>query len=157
MSRDEEAPRAAGRKREPRMIGEYEFTMTQLLAKDGRPLLWKLGQIAAPILDQLLSRAKNGGAKAAAGTAAIRALLNGVEFDLVEEFADKFGKNCKAKSSAGVELDMGTPALRDAVFGTRYLDYFEWIAFGIEVNFADFFREGLERLGKTKADTEASQ
>lgn len=143
----------AGFKEETRQIGPHTVKVTQLAAKEGRPLLWRLGQIGGASLGALMGP-KSG--KATIGAAAVQGLLSGVEWSVVEEIADVLGSKSECTSSEGMTIKLDKPAMRDTAFGVRYLDYFEWLALAIEVNYKDFFTELVARIGAKPAEASPS-
>jgi hypothetical protein len=144
----------AGIKRETRQIGASEYTVFQLPFGQARKLLLRLMKLAAPAL----GAAASGGLAALVGAGSVRALFDGLDDDSVEEFAEALGGVSRVKNEHGVELALGKRAVRDGHFGAVGLfEHFEWLKFGLEVNYSDFFDDLKARLPGKKPAAEASE
>ena len=136
----------------------YTYHVTELPSKKGRALLVRLIKTLGPVFGQLISgmKPRAGGssklpAKGAAGSAL--ASINGqsisralaelaarlTEADL-EHVCQVLGEHTEISDRDNPDNRKKlTPGAQEFHFAGRYLEMFEWIAFGLEVNFSDFF------------------
>jgi hypothetical protein len=136
---------------EKRTIGGREFTVGKLSFADGQEMLVRVMGVVAPLLGEGAKAAGNGPAMMAGMLAMLGTRLDNA---MLEFIAEKLGAISTVKTGA-IEFKLDKPALRESAFDGDYLSYFEWLAFGLEVQYRDFFVGLLARLGQST--TEASQ
>jgi hypothetical protein len=138
-----------------RTIGRYAYTVTQLRAKQGNAVLVRLAKLAGPTLGALFSGGEEG-----AGEALERVSLGGLgaalrEFAAGLTEADLDWLCTTFADCTTVEIEPGSVkplrGIFDLHFAGAYLELFEWIAFCLEVNFADFFGALVARAKAAKA------
>jgi hypothetical protein len=126
-----------------RTIGRHAYNVTQLKAKQGNAVLVRLAKVAGPPLAALFA----GGDKSQAD-ALDRISLDGLgaalsSFASVLSEADLDWLCVTFADCTTVETEPGAVkplrGIFDLHFAGAYLDLFEWLAFCLEVNYADFF------------------
>lgn len=120
------------------VIGEYEYTVTQLPARQGKSVAVRLGRILAPLAKE---GADGEEADKAAGLVALFEKLDDKDVDFL---CDVFMKTTSFHKLG----DMKQPELShffDEHFAGRYGQMFKWLQFCAEVNFGSFLGEvGLQ-------------
>lgn len=143
-----------------REIDGTAYQVSQFGATQGRKILARLAKALGPALAALVAGAPEG-AKADAAVSranigeAIRALCEGLREEdldlLTSALVEKTMVRVDADSDAWVPLK----GVFDAHFAGRYAALLGWIAFGLEVNYGDFFSASsatgavLGALGRT--------
>jgi hypothetical protein len=144
----------AGFVQKTKQIGAYEFTVKRLPMSTGRALLVRLLSVLAPALGEALSKGAdlrsfaNAAKGMVIGGGLVQAFGERLDDALIDAAADAMGKVSSAKNEQGVVLALDKPAIRDTVFDGDYLAFFEWIAFGLEVQYSDFFHGLIGKLGQ---------
>ncbi len=139
-----------GIKNETRTIGEHEYTVYQLGAKEGREILRRLVKVLGASFDVVAREWGTGGFTSnlpamARGAVAVVENLEGP--DLVA-FCDAFGK------SSTVRLGEKNPKVADVFdlhFAGNYDEMVLWLVFALEVNYAGFFRGMLAKVQSASA------
>ncbi len=124
-----------GLEKQSKVVGEFEYTVTQLGAKMADRVLLKIMKSVAPVF-LVMGAARNGGKIDVAGALAA---LSEEDFEWVRD---------RLAESTDVQLDKGAPRLLqiyDAHFRGKTMERVEWLEFAIEVNYGPFFRELKER------------
>ncbi len=142
-------------KTETRLIGEYEYEVTQLDAVRARRVFLKLSQLVAPVFAEVAaaratSDGKDEGQTQAAFITAIAKLSNSMTPEDLDFFCDQFASStCVVMSDDGGKRR--APKLTEIqklhFIGERFTDQFAWLAFCLEVNFSSFFQRLGLRLG----------
>lgn len=148
-----------GDRQETRTIGGREITVKTLKMGPGRDLLVRLFGVAFPAVADALRSGSD--MRTLVGQARLSVVIGGllggmgarVDSALVNHVAEVLGSVSTAKVD-GVPLPLEKEALRDSVFDGDYLAFFEWIGFGLEVQYGNFFG-GLQ--SRTKAALEAKE
>lgn len=137
----------------------YTYHVTELPAKKGRALLVRLIKTLGPVFGQLISGMKPQGPKApklpspANKAGAALASINGQAISrALAELASRLteaelehvclvlGEHTEISDQENPDNRKKlTPGAQEFHFAGRYLEMFEWIGFGLEVNYADFF------------------
>ena len=117
---------------ETRIIGEREFTCDVLPFGKSLEVLTRFTNLVGP---SLAAAATSGEENEEGFTQAITGLLQGIRAEDLKYFADAFGTVSKC---GDVNLNAGG---REKIFRGHMSDFFKWLKFGFEVNFADFFAD----------------
>jgi hypothetical protein len=121
-------------------IGGILYEVTPLPFGVGQKALVRLVKLASPVLSALLAE---GGNKALAGAAAIKQLPGVLTEEDLAYFAKTFGTASKYQNdNAMIPLVVQNQELH---FAGRYSEFFDWIAFSIEVNYGSFFGDLMRR------------
>jgi len=139
--------------REPqvREIDGYKFEVMPLGFKAARSAFVRLTKALGPALARAANAAPDLESLRTSAAqmdlvSAVSELADRVSDDELEWFADTFGKTTRF-SRTGEQWPYLTADNREALFsGGSLLLFFRWLAFALEVNFADFF-EWLRRAG----------
>ncbi len=143
-----------------KQIGAHEITVRRLDMSKGRALLVRLASVIAPALGDAISKGADlrSVAKIAQGDVIGGSLLRGLgdRFDdaTIEYVAHTLGTVSEAKNEAGVVLKLEKSDMRDMVFNGDYLAFFEWLAFGLEVQYRDFFQGLVARVAGAQPETQ---
>jgi hypothetical protein len=120
-----------------REIGGVNYQTRALPFSEGKKILKRLTDILSPIMSAVV----RGGSKLESAAAALDALPAA----FTDADIDRFGKTFGNVSSYwdGDKwvplLDNGKINNQERHFAKRYLEFFKWLIFNIEVNFGDFF------------------
>jgi hypothetical protein len=126
-----------------RRIGDVNYRMNPVPFGIGRQLLMRLVAIVSPMIAGAMRAAQfaDGGKTTLLSPESYAAIFDALPSALtdadVKRFAEEFGK-----ASWFQDGDNMVPLLtakQDDHFAGRYLEAVEWLAFGLEVNFAGFF------------------
>ena len=135
----------AGMREETKTLAGKDFTVRTLPFGKGREMLLRVMQVAAPLVGG--SRSGVEGLFAALG-----GNLNNADVNYV---AETLGGVTSVKTPDGIVLKLDKEGIRDGVFDGDYLTFFEWIAFGLEVQYRDFFVGLVNRLGQSGAEAKS--
>lgn len=145
-------------KSESRVIGEFEYTVTQLGAAKGMEVLRRLGKLGGGVAQGALRAAMGEGgdsAKLGALIGGLVVVLQSLEEVDIKYFVEVFGAN------STVQLDpKRAPRVKevfDLHFAGNYLDLGEWLYFCLEVNFGSFFGAAMSRMKERAASVKADQ
>jgi len=121
--------------REPqkKTIDGVTFEVTPLGYSTGRKAFVRLSKAVGPALAEAA-----GGGPDPDMAAALGSLVQNVEDDDLEWFADVLGKTTRFSSDGGDKWPFLTEANREVLFSGRIFLFFQWLAFALEVNFSDF-------------------
>lgn len=122
-------------KMQEREIGGVVYKTHPLPFEEGIKALLRFIRVLSPVLSAAFSQASKSDAVAGVFAALPTVLTD----DDVKWFAEKFGQAAWYK---GDSEDQWVPLVtknRPEHFELRYLEYFQWIGFCAEVNFAPFF------------------
>lgn len=142
------------RKQAKRTIGGHRFQVTQLAYKDGRRMLFELTQILGDSLASLAVAAKDKGVLNEDAGKAVGKLVRSLDYDFLERASDLFA----AQTLVGVDGSDNMVALSDdiqnAIFAGAYDVWVQWLAFCLELNFAESVKKALAGLpGLQQAQT----
>ena len=104
-------------------------------------------RLATPVMSRLLGGKQNGNTVQAAAAAALQILPDVLSDDDVDYFAKTFGSSSRYQN--GDKMTPLIDANREAHFSGKYMAFYEWLAFCIEVNFSSFFGDLTRRLGQS--------
>lgn len=124
-----------------KQIGDTLYRVELLGFREGRRVFVKLANILGPSLSRLEL-----GKGPAAGTEALGALFGALQDEDLGYFEGVFSPRTTLRLPSGKE-----PLLRDAIElghfdGKRFADFFKWLAFCFEANYADFLGEMMPLL-----------
>lgn len=125
------------------------FTVTPLRLKKSREVFLRLTKRVAPGLGALLDALASGGGSLMDSDAgkiggALEALVGPLSDEDLDWISDAFGETTTF-STDGEKTPYLTAANRESLFQGRLVLFFRWIAYCIEVNYADFFALLRER------------
>lgn len=120
-----------------KQIGEYEYCVEQLGAREGLSVMVKLGKMLGEPLGQAVTKAEAGGSGLDAAGAAVSGLLQNLDEPGILGLLDVFAK--KTTVTGGHLTGMKLEAIADQFFAGRYQDLGLWFAFCLEVNYGGFF------------------
>lgn len=132
------------RKTEKRLIGDHEYTVTQLGAVQGRKALARLAKFIGPAVGSLSSKDES---------AALSRLAEGLNEADVDYFCDLFAP------LTSVQIGDKAPLLSsvfDGHFAGEYLALVRWLVFCFEVNFGNFFAAALRAAKAPAAGAESA-
>lgn len=113
-------------------IGKHEYDVTQFGSSMGRKVLVKLLRLVGPAAAEAFSSGK--GDRGGAAIAALASAMNEEDF---EEIYDAFAKASRVEVAPNkwpLVSDVG-----ELHFAGNYAEMLGWLAFGLEVNYANFF------------------
>lgn len=131
-------------KSESRVIGGRRFTVHQLPFGQSRDLLVVLGRVIGPALS---GAAASGGAQLATGDSlgglgalatGLGGLLERLDPEQLDRIQDALSRHTFVELSPGKAPSLADVTL-EAVFSGALEQYFEWLYFALEVNYAGFF------------------
>jgi len=131
-------------RKQERIIDSVLYEVTPLPFAIGNKALLRFVRLATPVISKFISSKPNGSTQQLAIASAISELQN-ISDDDIDYFAKVFGTASKYQNG-----DKMVPLVdnnREAHFSMRYMAFYEWLAFCIEVNFTLFFGELTKRLG----------
>jgi hypothetical protein len=142
---------------EERLLGRFKYKVTQVGHRDALDLLSRLGRIVSPALKSNLTKASKDGGALFEG---LRDLVSQIDDAQINHFAKVLGKKtlvftnpAKPEFSISLEAD----GHRDELYPPDHLlEFFEWLAFALEVNFSTFFVGAGSRLGLLSPKAKAS-
>lgn len=137
-------------KTEDRVIGEHTYRVTQLTALKARALFARLVRFVGPAAATVVGA----GRKVSLGElgSILGDLSERVTDDELGWFCDRLGE-CSYIVGDGGRTQQLERAIIDIHFAGALLDMFKWMAFALEVNFADF----LSELKRTQAAASMAQ
>ena len=117
----------------------------------GYKAMLRLVKIAGPIIAQAIvgSDVKTGTARSESVAEAIGLLASSIKDEDIGHFAKLFGESTMFSAEGSddpvipLKLDQ-----QEMHFSGRYMAFFEWLMFAIEVNFGGFFGDLSKRLAK---------
>lgn len=121
-------------KAQTRTIGDDVYRVHPVAFGVGRKALIKLVKIVAP----MLAAASAPGTKDDKIAALLTALPESLSEDDVEYFADVMGAASWIDHADGRQQAL-VKQNRELLFGHKYLEFFQWLGFALEVNYAPFF------------------
>lgn len=128
-----------------KIIGRYEYTVTQLAARNGRTAFLKMMKLAAPVIAAGVTATGN-------ADKAVNATFQNVAQSITPEdfewFVEVFAKSTTVK--LGMDEQPQLSAIIDIHFAGKYFELCSWLAFCLEVNFGNFLEELGNTLGKEK-------
>jgi hypothetical protein len=121
-----------------RQIGRATYRVTQLGFKAGRAAMVRLTKLLGPVLSRSLEGA-NGRALSVAGLAGgVLELSERLSEQDLTYFCELFGEKTELVLDDG-KRPILLPAYQETWFAGQYQELFQWLAFCVEVNYADFF------------------
>ena len=108
------------------------FEVTQEGFATGRAIFVRVAKAIGPALALI---AEGSGRLAPA----LKSAVEGLNDQDLDYLAEKFGASTRYSTDGGVKWPYLSAADREELFGGNLLLFFEWIAFALEVNYADFF------------------
>lgn len=133
----------AMRSPETREIGEHTFEVTPLGFTAGRKLFVRLSRAFGPAIGHLSTGRPQDLA------AALSSALEGLSDEDLNHVSEIFGETTRVVQ--GAKMPYLSKDLRETLFAGRILLFFQWIAFALEVNYADFFGEFKKARDPDKA------
>ena len=130
-------------------IGRFEYRVTQLKLKKARSMFTRLIGMLGPALGELAA-----GGKPNLATA-VQALSERMTDDNLTLVTETFGESTVIDAGDG-KLPTLVPAFMETHFAGHFGEMFQWLAFCIEVNYADFF-DVLSGLGAAVQPAEKAQ
>lgn len=138
-----------------RTIGRHAYTVTQIKAKQGNAVLVRLAKLAGPTLASLFTGAESGPEDALDRVSveglggALRAFSAGLTEADLDWLCSTFADCTTVETEPGSIKPLR--GIFDLHFAGAYLEMFEWLAFCLEVNYADFFGALATRAKQAKA------
>jgi len=121
-----------------RVIGRYEYKVTQLGFKKGNATWVRLLKVLGPALGKLLETGAN---LKSMNVAALSGPLAELAMTLTEEdlnyFCEVFGEATVVEVSADKKPIL-VPKVQETHFAGQYGEMLKWLAFCVEVNYSDF-------------------
>lgn len=145
-----------------REIDGHRYQVTQLGATQGRKLLTRLAKALGPALAALVAGSPSDPKAAAPAAsrenvgAAIKALAENLREEDLEAVIAALADRTMVQTDPTTDAWVPLKGVFDAHFAGRYAAMFGWVAFGLEVNFGDFFSASstiggvLGALGRTQ-------
>lgn len=115
-------------------IGEHTYKVTQLLVREGHPILYNL-QLA--VAEGLTSQGST-------IAAAFKALPESKLDAMCKKFAEQTLVTYRSESG---EREEQLSKIYDLHFAGKYEELYQWLFFCVEVNFAGFFTWAAKKLG----------
>lgn len=130
------------RETKQKTIGEHTYETEQLHMVDAKRVLLLLTKKLGPGLGKLLA-AKLGGSVVSSNALSegITQLVEGVDEKSIEALQETFGKASKVVFDDGRMPVMTIQFQNTHFYGGNMVEFFEWIAWCIEVNYQDFFNK----------------
>lgn len=124
-------------------IGEIMYRVTQLPALPGRKLLVRLYKTLGPTIGAALKGLPDSGSSVSLGSlesSSIGDALTALAHDLTEDDLEYVVTTLTGTTEFSRETNKWLPLRNelDDHWAGKYLQMFQWIAFGLQVNYADF-------------------
>lgn len=111
-------------------IGDCTYRVRQLPAIQGRKVLVRLMKMFGPALESIGKNTDVGSMLASA--------LENLDEEVFDSLCDTFAKHTEFELANGNYVGLGEPGMFDQHFTGKYGPMIQWLAFCVQVNFADF-------------------
>jgi len=137
-----------------KIIGSTEYEVTQLPFLQARKVMLTLTNKLGPGIGQVLAASPNiNDINVAVG---VEKLSENLDEATLVSITDTFGPTSRVFLEDGRKPYLTKENLNSHFKGGNMLEYFQWLAFCVEVNFSDFFKElALQNLDDKSQEKEA--